>query len=79
MVAGKIVFCFDYIHSFTQICKNVFKQFLWYKNETKKKPFDIVEFSRVVDASGFWYPNLATLFLELVSCKTNTQRKKCKQ
>ena len=45
----------------------------------QKKPFDIVEFSRVVDASGFWYPNLATLFLELVSCKTNTQRKKCKQ
>ena len=38
MVAGKIVFCFDYIHSFTQICKNVFKQFLWYKNETKKPP-----------------------------------------
>ena len=38
MVAGKIVFCFDYIHSFTQICKNVFKQFLWYKNETKKNP-----------------------------------------
>ena len=53
MVAGKIIFCFDYIHSFTQICKNVFKQFLWYKNETKKKPFDIVEFSRVVDANGF--------------------------
>lgn len=40
----------------------------------KKKPFDIVEFSRVVDASGFWYPNLATWFLELVSCKTNTEK-----
>ena len=38
MVAGKNVFCFDYIHSFTQICKNVFKQFLWYRNETKKTP-----------------------------------------
>ena len=78
MVAGKNVFCFDYIHSFTQICKNVFKQFLWYKNETKKKPF-LVEFSRVVDAGGFWYPNLSKLFLELVSSKKKTQRKKCKQ
>ena len=38
MVAGKIVFCFDYIHSFTRICKNVLKQFLWCKNETKKLP-----------------------------------------
>ena len=41
----------------------------------KKKPF-LVEFSRVVDARGFWYPNLAKLFLELVSSKKKKHREK---
>ena len=42
------------LHTFINVdIKKVFKQFLWYKKNT------LLGFSRVVNTSRFWYPNLA--------------------